>query len=188
MARLALVLAELAGGSASSMLDVGAGDGQLGAAVAARLGACRLQGVDLAPPDARSAASIDGARLPFADASFEVVLLADVLHHARDAPAVLREALRCAARAVIVKDHLARGPLDRARLYAMDVVGNPSREVEIPGGYFGPASFAALARGCGASLRRVAWPLHVHAPMLRFLAPSELQFAATLVPVARPLR
>jgi SAM-dependent methyltransferase len=186
-ARLAAALADLAGERADSVLDVGAGDGALGAAFAARLGAHRRAAVDPAPRGA-AAQVADGARLPFPDASFEVVLLADVLHHARDAGAVLREAVRCASRVVVVKDHLARGWLDRARLYAMDVVGNPSLDVEIPGAYFTPSSFGALARSSGARAQRIAWPLRVHAPWLRPFAPSELQFAATLEPCRRKTR
>lgn len=180
--RLAAVLADLAGGAATSVLDVGAGDGEVGRAVADLLGAGELRAVDLAPLPTSDAGFADGQRLPFPDASFEIVLLADVLHHARDPAGVLREALRCAARAVVVKDHLARGLVDRARLYAMDVVGNPSRTVEIPGGYFSAPQLGDLVRSSGARIDRVAWPLHVHAPFLRSFAPSEVQVAVSISP------
>ena len=180
--RLATVLAELAGGSAASLLDVGAGDGDVGRAVADLLGATEREAVDQAPAPASPCKVGDGARLPYADASFEIVLLADVLHHARDPGAVLGEALRCASRAVVVKDHLARGCLDRARLYAMDVVGNPARSVEIPGGYFSAEQLGALVRASGARIGRVAWPLDVHARWLRPFAPSEVQIAVSIVP------
>ncbi|MFD0576144.1 class I SAM-dependent methyltransferase [Dactylosporangium darangshiense] len=44
----------------------------------------------------------DGERLPFADGSFDTVLLIFVLHHAADPDGLLREALRLSRRQVLV--------------------------------------------------------------------------------------
>ena len=110
-----------------------------------------------------------------------------------------------AARASVIREGLAslddceifvvterRGLVARTGEIAPDVVlmdlGNPSRDVEIPGGYFSPSSFGDLVRASGARTLRVTWPLHVHAPWLRAFAPSEMQLAAALEPLHRPER
>jgi SAM-dependent methyltransferase len=53
-----------------------------------------------------ASACADARRLPFADASVDVVVCSQLLHHFEDAeiPAVLRELSRVARRAVIVSD------------------------------------------------------------------------------------
>jgi SAM-dependent methyltransferase len=106
-----------AAGAALSVLDVGTGLADIPAR--ARRGATRRGvaltafGVDEAEVLAvRGAALLDGSacsdarRLPFADASVDVVLCSQVLHHFEDAeiPAVLAELSRVARQRVIVSD------------------------------------------------------------------------------------
>lgn len=81
------------------VLDVGCGGGFLLRALA-ELGAAPV-GVDVAAAALRAAASVtsalvraDGARLPFANASFDAVLLSEVLEHVAEPERVLREAGR----------------------------------------------------------------------------------------------
>jgi SAM-dependent methyltransferase len=69
----------------------------------------------------------DGARLPFADASFDCVTFSNVLHHVPRAHrfALMRECARVAdAGPIYIKDHLAASHVDRARLVALDLMGN----------------------------------------------------------------
>lgn len=69
---------------AARVLDIGSGDGQIGARLAAQRGELQVEGVDVvARPNAMiPTAHYDGYTLPFEDASFDAVLLIDVLHHA----------------------------------------------------------------------------------------------------------
>lgn len=104
-------------GTAATLLDVGTGLGDIPSrarTLAARRGV-RLTtfGIDEAVSLARlthgvldGSACADARRLPFADASVDVVTCSQVLHHFEDAeiPAVLRELQRVARRAVIVSD------------------------------------------------------------------------------------
>jgi SAM-dependent methyltransferase len=113
------------------VLDIGAGNGLVGEAIAEFLPGKAVTGVDVAPrllPTVRfPCAAYDGVRLPFADGAFDCALFCNVLHHVEPAvrPALLGEALRVTRGGpVVVKDHLARSALDRLRLAALDFVGN----------------------------------------------------------------
>jgi SAM-dependent methyltransferase len=104
-------------GASGTLLDVGTGLGDIpcrARALAARQGVqLATFGIDEAASLARlthgvldGSACADARRLPFADASVDVVTCSQVLHHFEDAeiPAVLRELQRVARRAVIVSD------------------------------------------------------------------------------------
>jgi SAM-dependent methyltransferase len=183
--RLAPVLADLVG-PARSLLDVGAGDGEVARSVAEVVGARQVEGVDvLVQPNGHvPTRSYDGERLPFEDGAFDVVLLSDVLHHAASPESVLVEALRVAAGAVVIKDHFAFGPVSRAMLLAMDLSANGFYDIGVRGTYLEPGAWHDLVRRASARVEKLVWPLHVHALPLRLLTRSELQFAARIVRAA----
>src|SRR5258707_49654 len=67
----------------ASVLDIGCGDGSVDSLIMNQRPDIRISGADVL---VRSETQIpvtllDGDKLPFADASFDVVLLVDVLHH-----------------------------------------------------------------------------------------------------------
>lgn len=104
--RLRAVFAErLFARAPRSVLDVGCGAGAL-------LAACAERGVFAVgiEPDARGAASgarvlrADGARLPFAPASFEWVSLRHVPHHLRAPREAFAEAWRVASRGLLIAE------------------------------------------------------------------------------------
>ena len=98
-ARLRLLIA----GDPQRVLDLGAGDGGVGEELLDMLpGSATMVMTDLEPranaPDERAAwVRADASRLPFAAATFDVVVLKDVLHHVTDRDAVLAEAFRVVA-------------------------------------------------------------------------------------------
>jgi SAM-dependent methyltransferase len=179
--RVAAALADLAG-PAESILDVGAGDGLVGRALAERLGA-RVLGVDVhvQPRSAIPVEPYDGRRLPFEDGAFDVVTLADVLHHADAPERLLAETLRVARRAVVVKDHYRESAAAGAMLWALDVAGNASQGILVRGHYFSRASWRACVGDAGGRVEAEIWPLHVHTFPLRLVTRSELQFACRVV-------
>ena len=95
--------------SRALILDIGCGDGTIGSLLAERWSEISIEGVEFAPrPQCRiPCRAFDGAKLPFADGSFDVCLFVDVLHHTDDATILLREARRVTRQFVLIKDHLS---------------------------------------------------------------------------------
>ncbi|HYM13220.1 MAG TPA: methyltransferase domain-containing protein [Bryobacterales bacterium] len=93
-----------------SFLDVGAGSGDLGAAVARRFPSARVVLCDLKPQhfknDALARLAASAERLPFQDGSFDFVGASLLLHQFRDPDvvSVLRAFGRTARRAVLIND------------------------------------------------------------------------------------
>jgi SAM-dependent methyltransferase len=88
---------------AASVVDVGAGTGELGAALVARLPGLSYVGVDVSPVAVEGAQRLgrpgtfiaaDAERLPFADGSFDAAVSVYALEHFIDAQAVLEEMAR----------------------------------------------------------------------------------------------
>lgn len=123
---------------AADVLDVGCGNGQLATLILQRRPDLTLEGVDIL---AQAKASIpvrvfDGKILPFADASFDTVLLVDTLHHAGDRLQLLGEASRVARRSLIIKDHVREGLFAEQTLRFMDWVGNARFSINLPYNYW----------------------------------------------------
>jgi SAM-dependent methyltransferase len=132
------------------VLDVGCGDGSIASALRTLRPDLTLQGYDvLVRPEALiPVAPFDGKRLPVPDDAADAVLLLDVLHHAEDAVALLRECGR-AAPVVLVKDHFAESAFDRQILRFMDWVGNAPHGVRLPYHYFSTVSWSSAVSAAG---------------------------------------
>lgn len=122
----------------ASVIDVGTGDGWLAQQVLSRRSDLRWTAVDtLARPYTHLPVQLfDGTHLPFADKTFDVALLVDVLHHTEDPMVLLREAVRVARRSILIKDHLREGPLAELTLRFMDWVANAGWGVQLPYNYW----------------------------------------------------
>ena len=66
----------------------------------------------------------DGQTIPYPNKSFDVVILADVLHHASDPKNLICECARVARRVLIIKDHKVDGFLSQQRISLMDWASN----------------------------------------------------------------
>lgn len=139
------------------VLDVGAGDGKMAAELQRLRPDLQIRGVDVLvrPGTAVPVEYFDGAQIPVADRGVDVVMLVDVLHHTDDPLALLREAVRAAAVAVVVKDHDASGVLARRTLRFMDDVGNRRHGVRLPYNYWTRAEWRAAFAKLG--LRPALW-------------------------------
>ena len=122
----------------SRVLDVGCGDGLLGRMIMGKRPDIELQGIDVLLRNRPHipAGLFDGQTIPHDDASFDVVMFVDVLHHTDDPMVLLREAVRVARCALVLKDHTADGLLAVPTLRFMDRVGNIRHGVALPYNYW----------------------------------------------------
>ena len=119
------------------VLDIGCGDGTIGALLTERRPGLTFEGIEYAPrPACRiPCRAFDGEHLPYPNGAFDACLFVDVLHHTQDVTALLREAARVARSAVVLKDHLSENSLDHTVLRLMDWVGNRPHGVILPYNY-----------------------------------------------------
>jgi SAM-dependent methyltransferase len=110
------------------VLDVGCGFGHLLGALAEADGAPRIEtrGLERVRREGELVAvdAYDGGTMPYGDGSFDVVILADVLHHEADPDHLIDECARVASRLVIIKDHLRQGMLAQSRISFIDWAAN----------------------------------------------------------------
>lgn len=177
--RLIPAISDLAG-RADRMLDVGCGDGTLAKAIAQRVGAKELFGIDvlLRPNRIIDVREYDGKVIPFESGQFDLITVNDVLHHADDPGQVVREMLRVLAPkgVLVIKDHFRLGPVSNSVLWAMDVVGNFSPGVLVRGHYLSPTEWVDVVAAAGGTVQKLVWPFVVHNAPWRWVARSEYQF------------
>jgi SAM-dependent methyltransferase len=168
------------------VLDVGCGSGAIGAGIAALKPGLSVRGVDtLARPGcAIPVQAYDGARLPLSNASVDFCLLIDVLHHAEDPQAVLKECVRVSRRGVIVKDHFQNGLLSRAVLSFMDWVGNGPHGVALPRNYWPEHRWLSAWRELNIQPDVYRRHLGLYPKLFQPLFERNLHFLARLVPSA----
>ena len=122
----------------ASVLDVGCGDGLIAHLISQLRPDVQVQGIDvlIRPQTHVPVAQFDGQKIPHGDATFDVVMFVDVLHHTEDPMVLLREAARVARRAAVIKDHTRDGFLAGPTLRFMDWVGNARHGVVLPYNYW----------------------------------------------------
>lgn len=122
----------------ASVLDVGCGDGLIAWTIMQIRTDVVFQGIDVIE---RSESKIhveifDGQFIPKENESFDVVMLVDVLHHAKDPHNLMAEVFRVSRKNVLIKDHLLKGFLAGPTLRFMDRVGNLRYKVALPYNYW----------------------------------------------------
>ena len=145
----------------SKVLDVGCGDGRLARLLAEKRPDISIRGIDVCQcKDAVMPIDrFDGTSIPYGQGSFDVVMFVDVLHHASQPMTLLREAVRVARQAIVIKDHLAEGSLAYLTLRVMDWVGNARHGVALPYDYWSLAKWHRVFDELG--LRINSWESHL---------------------------
>jgi SAM-dependent methyltransferase len=186
--RLADLLSEFLPQNAT-VLDVGSGDGQIDALLLRKRPDLSIEGVDVGvrKDTGIPVKPFDGATLPFANSSFDVVMFVDVLHHTTDPLVLLREAARVARKSVVLKDHTREGIGAGLRLRFMDYVGNARHGVALPFNYWSVGQWRDAEQQLGLrktkELRKLnlyPWPAeYFFGARLHFIASYDVSFRAT---------
>jgi SAM-dependent methyltransferase len=119
------------------ILDVGCGDGTADRLILDQRPDLHIEGIEVLvrPTTQVPVQPFDGSTIPHPDASFDIVMFADVLHHTANPMILLREAKRV-GKMILIKDHFCDGFLARPTLRLMDWVGNAHHGVALPYNYW----------------------------------------------------
>jgi SAM-dependent methyltransferase len=169
---------------ASTIVDIGCGDGTIAALWMEQRSDIRVEGIDVL---IRGQTKIpvqhfDGIRIPFADKSFDAVSFVDVLHHTNDPAALLSEAARVARKRVVVKDHYAETFFDGTTLRFMDWFGNAHHGVSLPNNYKSRLAWETLFKETGLTLLALADSFPLYPFPANLLFGRGLHFVASLSP------
>ncbi len=166
------------------VLDVGCGAGTLAAALQARaLADGRPVWVEGLERFQRGGEPIpvtpyDGGQFPLADKSFDVAIVADVLHHEGNPEMLLRECIRVSRRHVIIKDHQLSGPFAQARVSLIDWAANAPYGVECLYRYNSPREWEAVLRGLHLTPVALFRAINLYPAGFNFLFGRRLQYLA----------
>jgi SAM-dependent methyltransferase len=164
------------------VLDVGCGDGLLAFMVMRDRPDITITGLDVLVREKTHipVGRYDGQALPHPDNSFDAVMLVDVLHHTDNPLVLLREAVRVAQEAIIIKDHTCEGLFADATLRFMDRVGNARHGVALPYNYWTQQrwfdAFASLRLGVSVWCKS----LQIYPGPASWIFDRSLQFLARL--------
>ncbi len=167
---------------AASVLDVGCGDGWLSRRLSEQLPLSHFCGIDvLVRADTHIPVSyFDGLHIPYPDDHFDTVLMVDVLHHADDPAALLREAKRVARSGIVLKDHTRDGLAAQTTLRIMDWVGNAHHGVALPYNYLSKAEWLELCDSLELTVEQWIARPHLYGPPVDWVCGRSLHFLASL--------
>jgi SAM-dependent methyltransferase len=177
-----LLLPHLRDGDA--VLDVGCGSGQLGFQLmqqaTRKKDHVRVSGLERFPRGGEPipVTRYDGGRFPFPDKTFDMVIVADVLHHENDPDALLRECVRTSKRFLVIKDHQLAGPLARVRVSFIDWAANAPYGVECLYRYNTPTEWDSIFRKHQLTPLVVYSSINLYPSMLNLLFGRGLQVLA----------
>lgn len=171
-----------------AVLDVGCGFGTLGRALMddpATAEGVTVRGLERVP---RKGGRIeidayDGGTMPYGDGAFDVVIVADVLHHEPEPDRLLAECRRVARRLVIIKDHLRQGPFAQSRIALIDWAANAPYGVPCLYRYGTPEEWRATRERHALEVVEERLSLDLYPPGVNLLFGRRLQYLAVL---ARP--
>ena len=120
----------------------------------------------------------DGGQFPFADDSFDVVIVADVLHHEENPELLLRECIRVSRRHVVIKDHQLSGPLALARVSLIDWAANAPYGVKCLYRYNSPREWETILRELQLTPVALFRAINLYPAGFNFLFGRRLQYLA----------
>lgn len=168
----------------ASVLDVGCGDGTIARMIGERRPDLTLVGIDvlIRPQTAIPVQLFDGETIPHADKSFDVVTFVDVLHHTHHPLALLKEAVRVARQAVVLKDHVCDGLVAKETLRLMDWVGNARHGIALPYNYWPRSRWREAFRSVNLTVKDWDDALALYPRPASWLFDRSLHFVANAQP------
>ena len=163
------------------VLDVGCGVGTLGKALMEAPGAPKGLIVEGLERHVRGGEPItvhayEGGAMPFAEGAYDVVILADVLHHEKEPDELLRECLRVAGRSLIIKDHQIKGPMAQVRVSFIDWAANAPYGVKCLYRYHTREEWQAMAKRLGATVAAEHQSIRLYPVGVNFVFGNKLQY------------
>lgn len=172
-------------GKPIKVLDVGCGHAHITREIQKTHPQLSFTGVDVVvrPDSAIEVIQYDGKTLPFADKSFDVVFLIDVLHHADDPVGVLKECARVAKDFILLKDHISDSSYDQVRLEFMDWFGNRPFGIPMTYKYFTSAQWKDAFKEAGLEPEKLLRKIQTCPPPVQYLLDYDVHLIAKLRPV-----
>ena len=122
----------------SSILDVGAGSGEIANTILSKRSDLDITCIDVKNREDTKIEikQFNGKEIDYEDNKFDFSLIVDVLHHTYDKKELLREAFRVSKTGVVIKDHIYKNKMDHAILSFMDYIGNRPYSIDVIYDYF----------------------------------------------------
>jgi len=167
------------------VLDIGCGSGMLGAAVLKHAdcpSGVTYRGLEKYKRGGEpiEVLEYEAGRLPFGDHAFNVVVLADVLHHEDQEGFLFSEAARVSKRFLLVKDHKPEGFLGFWRICFLDWAANNPYGVRCLYRYHTLNEWHALFEEHGLVLISEETSIDLYPPLFNLLFGRRLQYIAVL--------
>jgi SAM-dependent methyltransferase len=167
------------------VLDIGCGNGVLGAALMTHA-LCpddvTVHGLERTKRggEAIPVEAYDGVTIPYEDNAFDVVIIADVLHHEPNPDRLIAEAARVAQRLLIIKDHKRDGLLAQQRIGLMDWAANTAYGVPCLFRYNTLAQWRETCQSHGLTSAGECTRINLYPPPYSWVFTSRLQYLAAL--------
>ena len=164
------------------VLDVGCGNGTLGHALMQAKPGITAEGLERAVRGGEpiKVHAYDGVKIPFGDAAYDIVIVADVLHHEPEPDRLMRECARVAKRAVIVKDHQVSGLLAQQRISFMDWAANAPYGIPCLYRYNTPGQWNEFPKRFGLKVAEEFRSMDVYPPGVNLVFGRKLHYLGVL--------
>jgi len=152
------------------VLDLGCGDGQISGLIQSQRPDLDIHGIDIIVRDRTyvPVTKFDGSHVQEPDASHDVVMLVDVLHHCDSPEAMIKEARRVAKKTLVIKDVMNDQLLSDFTLRIMDIAANRRYRVPCPFNFWPYKKWMSTFEGLGvrvtdwqSSLGLYPWPANL---------------------------
>jgi len=124
--------------------------------------------------------SYDGDKIPYPNKSFDIVILADVLHHESNPHLLTDECTRVAKRSLIIKDHKIDGIFAQQRISLLDWVANEPHGIPCLYRYNTLREWRDFYKRHRLTVKDELCRMTLYPPVLDFFFGGRLQYFAVL--------